>query len=130
MGANEIPVMAKMKQLNTARGRKGAWHMKNTTRWDRVDNKATEKAARDRAQFVQDFIFTDTITVDDVASMYCAGLVREVQGTYTFEMIQAVDDVLGIMALGRLMESSQTNNIVDPREAVIRESIKSLGLTG
>ena len=103
MAANEIPVQQKMKQLNTARGRKGAWHMKNTTKWDRFDTKAREAAARARAEFVQDFIFTDDITVEDTISLYCAGLVREVHGAYTFTLRQAVDDVLGVMALGRLI---------------------------
>jgi hypothetical protein len=101
--ANEVPVMAKMKLLNTARGRKGAWHMKNTTRWDRADNKAREKEAMERAQFVQDFIFTDTIVVDDVTRMYCNGLIREFPGSYEFELRQAIDPVLGVGSLGRLI---------------------------
>lgn len=101
--ANEVPVMAKMKLLNTARGRKGAWHMKNTTKWDRKENIEREKQSIERCQFIQEMVFTDTITVDDVASMYCAGLVREVPWAYTFELRQEIDPVLGIRALGRLM---------------------------
>lgn len=103
MAANEVPVMVKMKQLNTARGRKGAWHMKNTTKWDRHDNIAREKEAVARAQFIRDFIFTDTITIEDTTRMYCNGLVREFPGSYTFELAQAVDPVLGICAYGRMM---------------------------
>jgi hypothetical protein len=101
--ANEVPVMTKMKQLNTARGRKGAWHRKNTEKWDRSENRAREAEARSRAEFVQDFIFTDTIEVKDVTRMYCGGLVREFPGSYVFELRQAVDDVLGVMSLGRLI---------------------------
>ena len=103
MAANEVPVMVKMRQLNTARGRKGAWHMKNTAKWDRADNIAREKEASARAQFIQDFIFTDTIVVEDTTSMYCNGLVREFPGSYTFELAQAIDPVFGIRAHGRLM---------------------------
>ena len=103
MAANEVPVMRKMKMVNTARGRKGAWHLKNTTSWDRKDNKAAEKAARERAEFVADFAFNETITIDDPAEMYCAGIIRTIQVPYTFELHQTVDDVLGVMAAGRLI---------------------------
>ena len=101
--ANEVPVMMKMKMLNTARGRKGAWHMKNTTKWDRKENIEREKQSTARAQFVQDFIFTDTVVVEDVTRMYCGGMVREFPGTYEFELRQEIDPVLGIRALGRLI---------------------------
>jgi hypothetical protein len=92
MAANEVPVMKKMKLLNTARGRKGAWHMRNTTKWDRAENIAREKAARANSDFVYHFIHDFEVVVEDTTSMYCAGLVREFHGSYPLVVEKMPED--------------------------------------
>jgi hypothetical protein len=110
--ANEIPVMQKMKMVNTARGRKGAWFRKNATKWDRVDNKKREQESRKVAEFIQEFAFSDTITIEDDGS----------GKPYTFILRPPMDDVLGVMAYGRLFNDPEPSKEFEPHCVIYRAS--------
>jgi hypothetical protein len=100
----EIQIVKKMKAVNTARGRKGAWHMKNTTRWAHKDNKAAEQVVYERMAFIHEFIHeTDVVLTEE---MYAAGLVRE--ATYGFHMVPTHRaEVIETRAYGNLLIPSQ-----------------------
>ena len=94
--------------VNTTKGRKGAWHVKNTAAWDRKDNKANEAVARNQATFIDSFINEQLITVEDTMAVYALGTVYEQSMAYTFELHQSPDDeVLGVMAAGKFLSASK-----------------------
>jgi hypothetical protein len=105
---SEIQVQKHMVAVNTARGRKGAWHMKNTTQWSRKDNKAAEAVARQNAEFIHGFINDEHIVVEDTMAIYALGQIHEVDGFYEFDLLQSpADEVLGVMAAGAFLVKSK-----------------------
>lgn len=90
-----------------AKGRKGAWQVKNSARWDRKENKAREAAVVARAEFIHEFIYHSIIKVEDTTRVYAGGIVREFPGEYLFELQQSAEsEVLGARAAGNFLVAS------------------------
>jgi hypothetical protein len=97
-----IEIKKKMIAVNTARGRKGAWHLKNTTQWSRKDNKAAEAEVYARMAFIHDFIHECDVELTD--ERYIAGLIRET--TYNFQLVPSHhSEVIETRAYGQFVQA-------------------------
>jgi hypothetical protein len=69
------------KRMQLAKGRKGAWHMKNAAHWDRIENKAKEVAVKEQMGFIHQFIYDigRTIEVVDSLMVYAGGMYHDLK---------------------------------------------------